>query len=123
MTDDAEALLTAQMVAQDELDQLQGYLQRGRAHQGLDGEALQAAYIEAVRGWADNLLNPEPMQEATDLMSEYRLRDLDPPDELILADIERITSGLQANIEATSSMDEVGATIIETYQAKRLTRQ
>lgn len=123
MTGDPEALLAAHMIAQDELENLQRYLEQGRAHHALTAEGLQSAYVAAVAAWAGAPFDAEAIETATDLMSEYRLRDLDPPDDLVSDDIARITSGIEAGIAEASSMEEIGEALIGTHQAKQVTRQ
>lgn len=70
MIDNPEELLAAHLIAQDELENMQRYLEQGRAHHALTAEGLQAAYVAAVAAWAGAPFSREAIEEASDIMSE-----------------------------------------------------
>ena len=106
---DIEAALHAWM-ADAQLRVIQDYVSRGRHLEHTPEETLARDWVELMRAWT---AAPEKGQDPRrrDIESEYSLRGLQPPYELVRAEMEALARGAAALIQ---QMDEVAGEEIDS---------
>ncbi len=70
----------------EELEQTRDYLQRGRSFAELDRESLKVAWVEAFRVFVADSDGEAGVMRYYDLEAEFRLREEEPPAELVEAE-------------------------------------
>ncbi|MER9776221.1 hypothetical protein [Mesorhizobium sp. M0220] len=94
--DDPESMnIVSHILANSDLRRMQSYLDRGRRFRDLGQPELHERYIEGMKVWADNYGHPDFCELSDDAQAEYSLRKVDPPMELVEADINRVTEKLR----------------------------
>ncbi len=94
---DMKAALHSWM-ADTQLRVIQDYVSRGRHLEHTPEETLAGDWVELVRAWA---ARPENGQDPKrrDIESEYSLRGLQPPYELVSAEMDALARGAAALIQ------------------------
>ena len=106
---DIEAALHAWM-ADAQLRVIQDYVRHGRHLEHTPEETLAGDWVELMRAWA---AAPEKGQDPRrrDIESEYSLRGLQPPYELVRSEMDALARGAAALIQ---QMDEVAGEEIDS---------
>jgi hypothetical protein len=96
-------------MADAQLRVIQDYVSRGRRLEHTPEEALARDWVELMRAWA---AAPEKGQDPKrrDIESEYSLRGLQPPCELVRSEMDTLARGAAALIQ---QMDEVAGEEID----------
>ena len=105
-------------VAKQSVDSMQTYLARGRPFQALSDEQLQERYVQIIQQWASAPTNPFSRRLAEDVHSEYALRNVLPPQNLVAAELKLIGLAVTRLYEELpeDAKDDMGAEIFENYE-------
>jgi len=76
-------------------DRMARYARDGRRHGGLDGVALEIAWVRATRAMAVDVGNSAARERQHELEAEYRLRRMEPPYHLVTAEIAAYAKGAE----------------------------
>lgn len=106
-------------LAKRSADSMQIYLANGRRFQVLSNEQLQNRYVQIMQQWASAPAEPVSRRLAEDVHSEYELRNLVPPQSLVLAELKSISLTVTRLYEELPEdrKDEIGAEIFEDYES------
>jgi hypothetical protein len=104
---------------------MQDYLRRGRQHEGLSTDVLQARLVDSYRCWAANPRARAEFAAVHDLVSEYEIRGTEFPDAEIAPYFEVVKQTAMA-IFATRDEEEkreLGEAIMNCWDAAPRRRQ
>jgi len=76
-------------------DRMARYARDGRRHGGLDGVALEIAWVRATRAMAADVRNGAARDRQHELEAEYRLRRMEPPYHLVQDAIAAYAKGAE----------------------------
>jgi hypothetical protein len=116
---DRQVAMVAQFhLAKRRVESMQTYLASGRRFQGLSNEQLQKRYVQIMQQWASAPAEPGSRRLAEDVHSEYEVRNLLPPQNLVLAELKSIGLTVARLYEELPEdrKDEIGAEIFEDYE-------
>lgn len=117
MTIDDEAFrdqIISHAAAASKMDEIAGYLRRGREHEHLPLANLQAAYEAALHAWAVGQ-HYAPSEHYLDLSAEFELHRLEPDYAGLKSDMDLLSSKIQTLKGREDAADIVGGKIIDTY--------
>src|SRR3981189_1465250 len=86
-------------VGSDALDRATGYGRRGRVYQSLLLDELKEKWRVAFQALADDPAHPEKRAPEDDLASEFTLRGIERPFDLVKDDIDRYRFAVDGVIE------------------------
>lgn len=89
--DDPESLnIALHILANSDLERTESYVRQGRPYKHLDAAQLERLYVEGMTKWADSGGHPDSGQLSDDCHAEYSLRGVDPPLQLVEAQIQKV---------------------------------
>lgn len=102
--DDAKVAVTSRF-AETALREMQGYMGRGRYLTETPLEELAAEWVALMRNWAADPLSSEHAHDTrrADIEAEYKLRQEEPPYELVRSEMDIISAETARFLE---NMDE-----------------
>jgi len=97
-------------IANAQMQLVQNYVSRGRRYEHTPQEALARDWVDLMRAWA---AAPENGQDPKrrDIEAEYSLRGLQPPHDLVRAEMDALARGAAALIQ---QMDAVAGIEIDS---------
>ena len=97
-------------IANAQMQLVQNYVSRGRRYEHTPEEALARDWVDLMRAWA---AAPENGQDPKrrDIEAEYSLRGLQPPHDLVRAEMDALARGAAALIQ---QMDAVAGKEIDS---------
>jgi hypothetical protein len=97
-------------IANAQMQLVQNYVSRGRRYEHTPQEALARDWVDLMRAWA---AAPENGQDPKrrDIEAEYSLRGLQPPHDLVRAEMDALARGAAALIQ---QMDAVAGKEIDS---------
>ena len=97
-------------IANAQMQLVQNYVSRGRRYEHTPQEALARDWVDLMRAWA---AAPENGQDPKrrDIEAEYSLRGLQPPHDLVRAEMDALAGGAAALIQ---QMDAVAGKEIDS---------
>jgi hypothetical protein len=119
--DDVKVAVTSRF-AETSLREMQGYISRGRYLGQTTLEELAAEWVGLMRKWAADPLSSEHAHDTrrADIEAEYKLRQEEPPYELVRSEVDLIsaaTAGFLENMDedarAALNADIIGASAKE----------
>ena len=122
---DRQVAMVAQFhLAKRSVESMQTYLASGRCFQALSNEQLQKRYVHIMQQWASAPAGSVSRRLAEDVHSEYELRDLLPPQNLVLAELKQIGLAVARLYEELPEdrKEEIGAEIFEDYESAKKDR-
>jgi hypothetical protein len=105
-------------LAKQGVESTQAYVARGRRFQVLSDEQLQQRYVQIIRQWASAPTEPVSRGLAEDVHSEYELRNLLPPSNLVVPQLKSIGVAVARLCDELTEdrKDEIGAEIFEEHE-------
>lgn len=89
----------------DQANKAADYAARGRKHQQLTMDELVGAWVQAFRSSAAEFGDGDRRSTEDDLRSEFSLRNIEPPYDLVKDDFERLVSSAADTIERLQAED------------------
>ncbi|MDI1284904.1 MAG: hypothetical protein PSV46_10955 [Reyranella sp.] len=86
---------TQAFLENEKLEQTNDYLRRARPYAGLSLADLEAGWVAAFRDFAADIGDDSDLVRMFDLEAEYRLRGLRLPEELVVAEQERLDRDME----------------------------
>lgn len=109
MPDETENLIL-HVLADEQQEQFQSYLQRGRYLQVMDDDDLRAQFVSEMRSWASNPPPWDPLIRLDDIKAEAGLRNLELPWDLVADHLHTIRTYfdefMSQNLPTTGHLDQ-----------------
>jgi hypothetical protein len=103
-------------LAEGRMQLVQDYSSRGRSLEGVPTDQLRGEWVALMRAWVTNPHEFRNLKRA-DIESEFTLRGLEPPYEMVVDEFEAVTRFISAAME---NMDEAEKDRINTEIANEL---
>ena len=111
-------------LAKRSVESMQTYLAGGRRFKTLSDEHLQERYVQIMQRWASAPAEPLSRRLAEEVHSEYELRNLVPPQNLVVAELKSIGVAVARLYDELpdDTKDEIGAEIFADYESAQKDR-
>ena len=122
---DRQVAMVAQFhLTKRSVESMQKYIASGRCFRALSNEQLQKRYVQIMQQWASAPAEQVSRRLAEDVHSEYQLRNLLPPQNLVLAELKSIGLAVARLYEELPEdrKDEIGAEIFDDYESAQKER-
>jgi hypothetical protein len=116
MTDDLSKDIASWSRSED-VNRTADYASRGRKHAGLSDDELKAKWVDAFRNLAGDFINSEWWQIESDLLSEFTLRAVEAPFDLVKDDLQKLSDGLNAAIKSGAGDERAGEESLARFRA------
>jgi hypothetical protein len=104
-------------IQSESVDDTADYVARGRKYAGLPDEEAKSQWIHAFRSLANDFVNSPWWRIQSHLTSELALRGLEPPFELVLEDMEKLSKGLDVAIKSKAGDEAAGEAALNRFRA------
>jgi hypothetical protein len=115
MTDEAENVVR-HLLADEQQEQIQSYLQRGRVLESLTDGELREQFIGEMRSWASQEPPWEPLTRLDDIKAECALRDIELPWEAVEDSFNVIKNAFDAFVSRNMPQEDTD------YLEKKITQ-